>query len=169
MKTRSREPAGSKRQVASIDMAVQLPCAMGAATCAYVTPELQYEQATHQLELHMRYSHPAVRVGTGNNKKPEKFLWPILELETTEEDYAEFEATWMQDKEEFALDSKALIRQLIACCSSKLRTSLSRMTGGQQFGFNEVDLLRQMRQLVVRHQNPAVHVQIFLRLAQDPK
>ena len=150
-------------------MAVSLPCALGTATCDYVTPELQYEQAREQLELHMKYGHPAAAAaGTpGENKKPEKFPRPVLELDTTEENYAEFAATWKQYKEEFSLTDKALIRQLIACCSTELRTSISRLTGGNQYELNEVELLRHMKQLAVRHQNPAVHVQQFLSLSQQ--
>ena len=119
-------------------MALRLPCVLGATTCNYETPELQYEQAKEQLELHMN----AANVGTpGENKKPEKFPRPILELDTTEENYAEFAATWKQYKEEFSLTDKVLIRQLVTCCSIELRTSLSRLTGGNQFKLNEDELL----------------------------
>ena len=149
-------------------MALRLPCVLGATACNYETPELQYEQAKEQLELHMKYRHPAANVGTpGENKKPEKFPRPVLELDTTEENYAEFAATWKQYKEEFSLTDKVLIRQLVACCSTELRTSLSRLTGGNQFELNEDELLRHMKQLAVRHQNPAVHVQQFLGLSQQ--
>ena len=48
-----------------------------------------------------------------------------------------------------------------------LKTSLSRLTCGKQFEQSEADLTLLMKQLAVRHQNPAVHVQEFLGLTQQ--
>ena len=60
----------------------------------------------------------------------------------------------------------SLIRQLFACCSEELRHSLSRTTGGTHFAKPEPQLLALIKQLAVRYQNPAVHVQEFLGLVQ---
>ena len=76
-------------------------------------------------------------------------------------------ATWAQYKEEYNLSGKGLIRQLHACCSTDLKTSLSRLTCGKQFDQEEKALMALMKQLAVRHQNPAVHVQEFLGLTQQ--
>ena len=67
-------------------MAVSLPCVLGVTTYNYQTSELQYTQAKEQLEIHMKYGHPAAD-GTANvnSRKPEKFPRPALELDTTED------------------------------------------------------------------------------------
>ena len=72
-----------------------------------------------------------------------------------------------QYKEEYSLAGPALIRQLYACCSDELKQGLSRSTGGGQFSLTESNLLKLMRQLAVRYQNPAVHVQEFLSMSQQ--
>ena len=56
---------------------------------------------------------------------------------------------------------------LHACCSTDLKTRLSRLTCGKQFEQNEKELMTLMNQFAVRHQNPAVHVQEFLGLTQQ--
>ena len=75
--------------------------------------------------------------------------------------------TWEQYKEEYELEGPQLIRQLYACCSVEMKTSLSRITSGQQFKKTEKELLELMRQLAVRYQNPMVHVQEFLCQTQN--
>ena len=85
-------------------------------------------------------------------------------LTISAEDWAEFEVTWEQYKEEYSLAGPALIRQLYACCADELKQGLSRLTGGGQFGLTETNLLKMIKQLAVRYQNPAVHVQEFLSL-----
>ena len=72
-----------------------------------------------------------------------------------------------QYKEEYSLAGPALIRQLYACCADELKQGLSRSTGGGQFSLTESNLLKLMRQLAVRYQNPAVHVQEFLSMSQQ--
>ena len=56
---------------------------------------------------------------------------------------------------------------MLAAVTNELRQSLSRTTGGKQFEKTEVELLALMKQLAVRYQNPAVHVQEFLSLSQS--
>ena len=88
-------------------------------------------------------------------------------MDSSAEDWSEFEVEWEQYKEEYTLAGSALIRQLYACCSDELKQSLSRSTGGRQFVQTEANLLKLIKQLAVRYQNPAVHVQEFLGLSQQ--
>ena len=146
---------------------VRLPCVAGGA-CNFQTVELEYAQAKEILDAHLKHTHPvAAGAGGGNNKKPEKFPRPEIKLDSSTEDWNEFKVTWSQYKEEYELAGAALIRQLYACCSEELRQSLSRTTGGKQFDKTEDQLLALMKQLAVRYQNPAVHVQEFLSLSQS--
>ena len=55
----------------------------------------------------------------------------------------------------------------MACCSSELSTSLSRVTGGKHFNLEEKTLLLRMQELVVRFENPTVQVQTFLSINQQ--
>ena len=143
---------------------VQLPCLVG-GDCNFQTVQLEYEQAKPLLDGHMQYAHGAA--GTAGGKKPEKFPRPEIKLDSSVEDWSEFEVEWEQYKEEYALAGNALIRQLYACCSDELKQSLSRSTGGRQFVQTEESLLKLIKQLAVRYQNPAVHVQQFLSLTQQ--
>ena len=149
---------------------VLLPCVMVGEACDYKTPEgLPYEQAKEVLELHMRHVHPVAGGGAGREHKPEKFPRPTLELDSTIETWQEFHSTFEEYKKEYGLTGASLVRQLIACCSADLKTSLSRLTGGKHFSLSEKDLLSHMKTLAVRYQNPAVYVQEFLSLAQQPE
>ena len=117
----------------------------------------------------MRAVHP--EVGNGGNstivRKPEKFPRPSIDQDATAEAWEEFHSAWLQYKDEYSLDGTALTRQLYACCSQSLATSLSRTTCGTHFTLNEKELLKHMKQLSVRYQNPAVNVQKLLGLSQQ--
>ena len=63
---------------------------------------------------------------------------------------------------------QGLTSQLVACCSCELATSFSRVTGGKNFTLNEATLLLRMKELIVQQQNPAVYVQEFLAMSQQP-
>ena len=141
---------------------MELPCP--SSTCAYKTVKLEYAQAQEQLELHARIDHSAAIAGGGGDsqRRPEKFHRPEISIDKSTEDWNEFLVTWEQYKEEYKLEGPQLIRQLYACCSVEMKTSLSRITSGQQFKKTEKELLELMRQLAVRYQNPMVHVQEFL-------
>ena len=118
------------------------------------------------LVLHMRYAHPTGGANS-DDRKPEKFPRPEIKLDSSAEDWSKFLETWKQYKEEYTLQGAGLIRQLFAACSDDLRHGLSRSTGGSQFSKSEQQLLDLMKQLAVRYQNPAVHVQEFLGLSQQ--
>ena len=109
---------------------VSLPCVMGTEVCSFKTKELEYEYANEQLGTHMKFAHGG---GSGTShverNKPEKFPRPSLEADSTSEAWEDFVATWAQYREEYNLSGKGLIRQLHACCSTDLKTSLSRLTG----------------------------------------
>ena len=133
---------------------IGLPCLVG-GDCNFQTVQLEFEQAKAQLDGHMQYAHSAA--GAGGGKKPEKFPRPEMKMDSSAEDWAEFEVEWDQYKEEYTLAGNALIRQLYACCSVELKQSLSRSTGGRQFVQTKINLLKLIKQLAVRYQNPAVH------------
>ena len=69
-------------------------------------------------------------------------------------------------KDEYELVGQAVTRQLYACCTTELATSLSRTTGGTHFTLTEAQLVGHMKALAIRYQNPAVHVQEFQGLFQ---
>ena len=52
--------------------------------------------------------------------------------------------------------------QLISCGSDELQTSLQRIVGRELYNKTEVELLGEMKKLVVKYQNPAVYVEEFL-------
>ena len=145
---------------------IKLPCLVG-GECDFETVELEYEQAKAQQDGHMQYAHGGGAAGPAGGKKPEKFPRPEIKMDSSAEDWSEFEVEWEQYKEEYTLAGSALIRQLYACCSDELKQSLSRSTGGRQFVQTEANLLKLIKQLAVRYQNPAVHVQEFLGLTQQ--
>ena len=148
---------------------IELPCTVGDRDCDFKTLALEFDQAKVLLDSHLQYKHGGGAAGPagGGGKKPEKFPRPEVKLDSSAEDWSEFEVTWAQYKEEYNLAGPGLIRQLYACCSDELKTSLSRITGGQQFVKSEADLLKLMKQLSVKYQNPAVHVQEFLGVTQQ--
>ena len=71
------------------------------------------------------------RSGAASGKKPEMFSRPEIKMNSSAEDWADFEVEWEQCKEEYTLAGSALIRQLYSSCSDKLKQSLSRSTGGR--------------------------------------
>lgn len=146
---------------------ITLPCLVG-GDCTFQTVTLEYEQAKAQHDGHMKYARtPTAGYAGEGTKKPKKFPRPEVKMDSTAEDWAEFEVTWGQYKEEYNLAGPALIRQHYACCADELKQGLSRPTSGGQFGLTETNLLKMMKQLAVSYQNPAVHVQEFLSLSQQ--
>ena len=143
---------------------VQLDCP--SRDCDFKTQLLEYAQSKELLDIHVRVDHP-VAGGGETQRKPEKFPRPEISLDKSAEDWSEFKVTWDQYKEEYGLQGPQLIRQLYACCSEEMKTSLSRMTAGQQFTKTETQLLELMKQLAVRFQNPMVQVQEFLHQVQN--
>ena len=148
---------------------VRLGCPAG-APCVYATEDLEEGNALAMLTMHVALIHPqqqqaAAPPAAANNKKPEKFPRPNIDLDATAETWQDFYTAWLQYKDEYGLAGQAITRQLYACCSTELSTSLS---GGAHFTLQEDQLLENMKKLSVRYQNPAVHVQEFLGTTQQP-
>ena len=142
---------------------IRLPCLVG-GDCNFQTVQLEYEQAKAQQDGHMQYAHGAT-AGAGVGKKPEKFPRPEIKMDSSAEDWSEFEVEWEQYKEEYTLAGSALIRQLYACCSDELKQSLSRSTGGRQFIQTEANLLKLIKQL--KMQDRAKHSVFWPGITSD--
>ena len=142
----------------------QLPCP--SIACEYVTVEAEFEDAMRLLQMHKEMDHAAL-APPSQGKKPEKFPRPTIDVDTTAEAWDDFYMAWLQYKDEYNLVGQAITRQLYACCTTELATSLSRTTGGAHFTLSEAQLVEHMKGLAVRYQNPAVHVQEFLGLSQQ--
>ena len=99
--------------------------------------------------MHMKVDHQTTSAGRDSHRRPEKFPRPEISLDQSAEDWSEFIAHWGQYKEEYGLQGPQLIRQLYACCSEEMKTSLSRMRAGEHFKKTEKELLEVMRQLAV--------------------
>ena len=104
--------------------------------CLYDTDEDIKDDSTvgdklHLLDLHVNAEHPPAQPvqATSGGKKPEKFPRPAVGVDETSEKWEDFQASWAQYKDEYNLQGLGLTRQLYACCSSELATSLSRVTG----------------------------------------
>ena len=148
---------------------VTIPCPCG-PPCTYSTPAMEAESALTVLAMHERQRHNAQAYPQHNtqSKKPEKFPRPSIGLDETDEKWQDFTTAWDQYKDEYSLSGQAISRQLYACCSTELATSLSRVTGGKHFTLDEAELLGHMKKLSVQYQNPAVHTQEFLATTQQP-
>ena len=136
--------------------------------CGYATEEVELDAAMELLKMHRDIAHANTAPATAQQgKKPEKFPRPSIDVDTTHEAWCDFYMAWLQYKDEYNLEGQAVTRQLYACCTTELATSLSRTTGGTHFTLTEAQLIEQMKGLAVRYQNPAVHVQEFLGLSQE--
>ena len=147
---------------------MKVSTSVASGVCSFKTVELEYEHANELLGTHMIFAHnEVVELPHSEKNKPEKFPLPSIEGDSTSEAWQDFVATWNQCKEEYNLYGKGLIRQLQACCSTDLKTSLTILMCRRQFEQTETNLMMLMKQLAVRHKNPAVHVQEFLSLTQQ--
>ena len=139
--------------------------------CEWESQELNEGLAKDTLVMHLQLVHqiePAQpQVGGAGVKKPEKFPRPSIDQDSTLETWSEFLSSWEQYKDEYQLSGTSLTRQLYACCSTSLKTSLSRTSGGTHFTLTEARMLDVIKQLAVKYQNPAVNVQEFLSMSQQ--
>ena len=113
---------------------VSLSCPTG-GSCDYKTEILPVDHAMALLQMHERTTHGTGASSgrdsdAGRNSKPEKFPRPAIGLDEPVERWEDFKSAWEQYKDEYSLAGQRLTRQLVACCSSELSTSLSRATGG---------------------------------------
>ena len=133
---------------------VSLSCPAG-GDCQYKTENVTVKEAIVLLQMHERTVHGTSAnnqsvTGEGSNRKPEKFPRPTIGLDEPVENLEDFKSSWEQYKDEYGLSGKYLTRQLVACCSAELSTSLSRATCGKHFTLDEDTLLKRMQELVVR-------------------
>ena len=119
-------------------MAMRLPCP--GTQCNYVTEEVDIQAALTLLAMHKEIDHPGDGQATphSSSRKPEKFPRPNITIDTTAEAWQDFYTSWLQYKDEYSLTGQAVTRQLYACCSTELATSLSRTTGGAHFTLSEI-------------------------------
>ena len=117
--------------------------------------------------MYLQLAHQQPQTGGAGVKKPEKFPRPFIDQDSTLETWSEFLSSWEQYKDEYQLSGTSLTRQLYACCSTDLKTSLSRTSAGNHFTFTEARMLDVIKQLAVKFQNPAVNVQEFLCMSQQ--
>ena len=102
------------------------------------------------MEEHVQLKHlTSDTARSSNEKKPEKFPRPTIDLDSTAEAWQEFHTSWLQYKDEYALSGKACTRQLYACCSNDLATNLSRTTGGTHFELTETQIIETIKNLAV--------------------
>ena len=150
-------------------MKMKLQCI--AEECSWESQDLNEGLAEKMLDRHLQLAHQVApaepQVGGTGVKKPEKFPRPIIDQDSTLETWNEFLSSWEQYKDEYQLSGTGLTRQLYACCSTDLKTSLSRTSGGRHFTLTEERMLGIMKQLAVKFQNPAVNVQEFLGMFQQ--
>ena len=116
-----------------------------AEECTWESQDVNEGLAEKTLLMHLQLVHqvpPAQpQVGGTGLKKPEKFPRPLIDQDSTLESWNEFLSSWGQYKDEYELSGTTLTRQLYACCSSDLRTSLSRTSGGSHFTLTEDQML----------------------------
>ena len=93
---------------------IKLPCLVG-GECEFETVELDYEQAKPLLDSHMQYAHGG-GAGAAGGKKPGKFPRPEIKMDSSAEDWAEFEVEWEQYKEEYTLAAGRLGSHQTALC-----------------------------------------------------
>ena len=150
-------------------MNMKLKCI--AEDCIWESQDLNEGLAKDTLLMHLQLVHQVApaqpQVGGAGVKKPEKFPRPIIDQDSTLETWNEFLSSWEEYKDEYQLSGPGLTRQLYACCSTDLKTSLSRTSGGTHFTLTEDRMLDIIKQLAVKFQNPAVNVQEFLGMFQQ--
>ena len=119
---------------------VEIPCPAG-GDCTYVTPKLPIASAMEVLAMHKEIAH-GQGASVAPSVKPEKFPQPMVGLDEPIEKWEDFNSSWQQYTEEYCLSGKKLTRQLVACCSPDLATSLSRVSGGKHFDLEETEILK---------------------------
>ena len=143
-----------------------------AEECNWESQDLNEGLAEKMFDRHLQLVHQVAptqpQVGGTGVKKPEKFPRAIIDQDSTLETWNEFLSSWDQYKSEYQLSGTGLTHQLYACCSTNLKTSFSRSSRGTHFTLTEDRMLDVMKQLAVKFQNPAVNVQEFLCMFQQP-
>ena len=137
--------------------------------CQYVTKEYEPAVAMEQLKLHDKRQHTQAMGGSTaeESRNKVKFPQPKVDLGQSLEDWETFLTRWAEYKKQMKVDTGNVSGQLLSCTSDKLETSLRRILGENFYDEAEVVLLREMKQLVVKFQNPAVYVEEFMTIKQE--
>ena len=106
-------------------------------------------------------------VGPAIGNKKSKFPRPEIDQVQTLEVWDTFIADWEEYKRQRGVSASNAPGLLVAFCSPELKTNLHRITGGKHYTKPEAYLMEEIKKLMVKHQNPAVHVEEFLSMRQE--
>ena len=137
--------------------------------CQFATKELEPAVAVELLKLHDKNSHTQTRGGSTDEDSRDKvkFRQPRVDLGQSLEEWETFLARWAEYKRQMKVGTGKVSGQLISCASDELETSLRRLLGENFYDEAETVLLHEMKQLVVKFQNPAVYVEEFMTIKQE--
>ena len=138
--------------------------------CQYATMELEPAVAVELLKVHLQSVHQTHATGGStaeDSRNKVKFPKPAVDQVQLLEEWETLLTRWAEYKKQMKVDTGNVSGQLISCTSNELETSLRRILGQDLYNEAEVVLLREMKQLVVKFQNPAVYVEEFLTIKQE--
>ena len=138
--------------------------------CQYATKEYEPAVAVEILKLHCTQVHQTHATGGStveDSRNRVKFPKPTVDQDQSLEEWETFLIRWAEYKKQMKVDTGNGTGQLISCTSNELETSLTRILGKDLYNEDEVVLLREMKKLVVKFQNPAVYVEEFLTTKQE--
>ena len=138
--------------------------------CQYATMELEPAVAVELLKVHLQSVHQTHATGGStaeDSRNKVKFPKPAVDQVQSLEEWETFLTRWAEYKKQMKVDTGNVSGQLISCTSNELETSLRRILGQDLYNEAEVVLLREMKKLVVKYQNPAVNVEEFLTTKQE--
>ena len=136
--------------------------------CQYATKKHEPAVAVELLKLHDKKQHTQAMGGstTEDSRNKVKFPKPGIDQAQPLEEWETFLTRWAEYKKQMKVLTTNVAGQLISCASNELETSLLRILGKELYNKTEVELLGEMKKLVVKYQNPAVYVEEFLTLKQ---
>ena len=139
-----------------------LKCVVGG--CQFATQELEPAVAVELIKLHDKNSHTQATGGStaGDSRNRVKFPKPTVDQGQSLEEWETFLIQWAEYKRQMRVETEDVSGQLISCGSNELQTSLTRVLGKDLYKETEGVLLLEMKNLVVKFQNPAVYVEEFL-------
>ena len=141
---------------------VQLKCPMGAATCDYMTEEVETMTIAMQLlEMHARLAHPPQQAQVpAAQAKTGKIIRPKLELKDSfvdEETFAFFEHRWSEYKGMAGVEDNMAKKELSHCLSDEVQMLMFGRYGKEQYeALTEPLLITAVKEMVVRTRNKMV-------------
>ena len=137
--------------------------------CQFATQELEPAVAVELIKLHDKNSHTQNTGGStaGDSRNKVKFKQPKIDQAQSLEEWETFLTRWKEYKKQMMVGSGNASGQLIQCTSDELETSLRRVLGRDPYEETEAVLLVEIKNLVVKFQNPAVYVEEFLTTKQE--